>query len=65
MKFGPCSEVRPATDLTNRSTDVLEIGWTGTLETVKSSRFHLELDPLRHPVEAIMKDCDDVVEMLC
>jgi len=52
--------IRPASDLNNWSTDILEveIGWTAAAVTVISSGCHLELIPLRHrqPVEDIAKD---------
>jgi len=47
------------------NTDVPEIRWTTVADTVKSSKWHLELYSLRHrqPVEDITKDRSDVVKL--
>jgi len=50
------TEVCPPRDVSDRHTDVPEIGWAGAADTVKSSYGHLVKDPLAHwqPVKHII-----------
>ena len=41
-------EVCPPRDVSDRHTDVPEVGWAGAVNTVKSSYGHLVKDPLAH-----------------
>jgi len=51
-------EVCPPRDVSDRHTDVPEVGCTGAADTVKSSYGHLVKDPLAHwqPMKHITKN---------
>jgi len=59
-------EVCPPRDVSDRHTDVLEVGWTGAADTVKSSYGHLVKDPLAHwqPMKHITKNWGDVMKLV-
>jgi len=59
------TEVCPPRDVSDRHTDVLDIGWAGAADTVKSSYGHLVKNPLAHwqPVKHITKNWGDVLKL--
>ena len=63
LNSGP--EVCSARDVGQWNADVLEIRWTKTVDTVKSSKCYLERYSLKHrkPVKDITKDRSDVVKL--
>ena len=59
------TEVCPPRDVSNRHTDVPEVGWVGATDTVKSSYGHLVKDPLAHwqLMKHITKNWGDVLKL--
>jgi len=57
--------VCPPRDVSDRHTDVLEIGWASAVDTVKSSYGHLVKDSLAHwqPMKHITKNWGDVSKL--
>ena len=55
----------PPRDVSDRHTDVPEVGWTSVADTVKSSYRHLVEDPSTHwkPVKHVTKNWGDVLEL--
>ena len=58
-------QVCPPRDVSNRHTDVPEVGWAGAVNTVKSSYGHLVKDLLAHwqPMKHIAKNWGDVMKL--
>jgi len=58
-------EVRPPRDVSDRHTDIPEVGWAGGTHIVKSSYRHLVKDPLAHwqPMKHITKNWGDVFKL--
>jgi len=42
------NEAEPGSDMLTMDSEVLEIGWTFAVDTIKSSGCHLELSPLKY-----------------
>jgi len=59
------TEMCPPRDVSDRHTDVPEIGWACATDTVKSSYHHLVNDPLAHwqPMKHIIKNWGDVLKL--
>jgi len=55
----------PPRDVSDRHTDIPEVGWAGAADTVKSSYGHLVKDPLAHwqPMKHITKSWSDVLKL--